>query len=252
MEKDCNNCINQIEVLEKQLSILKKSLERSELNRKLIEKAKDHYDQVYRSSIDKLAEQKRLLDRRNQELDMIRQELLVKNMELLEASTTDGLTRINNRSKINDVLNQEYTRANRYKTLLTVVIVDVDEFKLVNDNYGHQIGYRVLVDLAQLMKHNIRECDDVGRWGGEEFFLVLPYCSAKDALKLVERFQLKVAEHNFRPVPKLTCSFGISEYNEGDIMEDIIKNADAALYHSKKKRDSVSVFMNGFCENLTR
>jgi len=237
MENDHNDA------LMKKMAILKRKLERCEQSRRLIEAAKDHYDLVYRSSIDKLDAQKSLLDIKNNELDLARLELLAKNKELQIVSTTDGLTQIYNRRKIIEIFNEEYLRVKRYGTMFSVIILDVDRFKLVNDNFGHQAGDQVLFDLAQLMKNNLRITEHIGRWGGEEFFIVLPNTSANDGYLLAERLRLKIANYNFQAPRNITCSFGITEYKEEDNNEQIIKRADTALYEAKINRNCSCVFL---------
>ncbi|MBU3072811.1 GGDEF domain-containing protein [Clostridium estertheticum] len=231
-----------IDVMIRQIAILEKKLQRSEHSRRLIEQAMDHYDLVYRSSIDKLDAQKNLLDVKNQELDFKRLELLAKNAELQEVSTTDGVTRIYNRRKINEIFNEKYLQAQCYKISFSVIIIDVDWFKLVNDTYGHQAGDQVLFELAQLMKCSLRTTEYIGRWGGEEFFIVLPNTSANDGYVLAERIRLKVSNHNFGTPKHLTCSFGITEYMKEDSIERIIKRADMALYQAKERRNCACIF----------
>ncbi|MBU3098267.1 MULTISPECIES: GGDEF domain-containing protein [Clostridium] len=226
----------------RQIAILKKKLQRSEHSRRLIEQAMDHYDLVYRFSIYNLDEQKNLLDVKNKELDLIRLELLAKNEELQEASTTDGLTHIYNRRKINEIFNEVYLKAQRYGVNFSAIIIDVDWFKLVNDTYGHQAGDQVLFELAQLMKNSLRNTEYIGRWGGEEFFIVSPNTSANDGYILAERIRLKVSNYNFGTPKHLTCSFGITEYMKDDSIEKIIKRADMALYQAKERRNCACIF----------
>ena len=230
------------DIMKKQIAILKKKLERSEHSRRLIEQAKDHYDLVYRSSIEKLDMQKNLLDIKNKELDLVRIELLAKNKELEEVSTTDGLTQIYNRRKISEIFNEEYLQARRYGIIFSVIIIDFDWFKLVNDTYGHQIGDQVLIELAQLMKDSLRNTEHIGRWGGEEFFIVLPNTTAKDGYTLAERIRLKISCYKFPTPNHQTCSFGITQYMGDDSIEQIIKRADTALYYAKEHRNCTCIF----------
>lgn len=231
-----------IDALKKQITILNKKLERSEQNRRLTEQAMDHYDLVYRSSIDKLDAQKTLLDIKNNELDCVRLELMIKNKELQETSTIDGLTLLYNRRKISELLNEEFLTAQRYKIKFSVILIDIDYFKLVNDTYGHQIGDQVLIEIAQLMKDSLRITEHVGRWGGEEFLMVLPNTIEANAYILAERIRLSISRHNFQTAKHLTCSFGITEYLNDDTIEPIIKRADTALYQAKEQRNYACVF----------
>ena len=235
MEKDNK------EVYEKRIVILEKKLERSEISRKLIEQAMDNFGSVYRSNIIKLREQKKLMNIKNQELNFTRRELIAKNQKLIHVSTTDELTQIYNRRKIRDILHEEYLRVKRYKTMLSVGIVDLDWFKKINDNYGHQTGDHVLHKIAQFMRSSVRTTDYVGRWGGEEFFIVLPNSNINDAFQLAERMRVQISKLHFDLCISLTCSFGITEYKPGDNIEEIIRRSDNALYKAKEHRNSTCI-----------
>jgi len=127
----------------KQIAVLTKKLERCEQSRILIERAKDHYDLVNQSLIERLDKQKDLLDKKTRDLDAAHLEMMAKNRELEEVSTTDGLTRINNRRRINDILSEECLRAQRYGIRFSVILIDIDFFKNINDNFGHPAGDKV-------------------------------------------------------------------------------------------------------------
>jgi len=229
--------------LKKQIIILKKKLERCEQSRRLIEQAKDHYDLVNRSSIEKLDAQKNLLDSKNKELDTVRLELLTKNLALEKSSITDDLTQIYNRRKISEKLNEEYLRAQRYNGIFSVILADIDWFKSINDNFGHPTGDKVLYEIAQLIKSSLRITEYVGRWGGEEFFVVLPNTNAANTYVLSERIRLNIAETVFVANSRITCSLGITEYLRSDSLEDIISRADIALYRAKNDRNSSCIYV---------
>lgn len=231
------------EDLIKQIRILKKKLERCEQSRRLIEQAKDHYDLVNRSLIEKLDAQKNLLDSKNKELDIVRLELIAKNLALEESSITDGLTQIYNRRKISDILNDEYQRVLRYKDTFSVILADIDWFKYINDTYGHPAGDKVLYEIAQLMNRCLRVTEHIGRWGGEEFFIVLPNTTAAEAYNLSERIRIKIADTIFQTTRQITCSFGITEYVQNDCLEDIISRADIALYRAKNDRNRSCIYV---------
>jgi len=231
------------EDLVKQIRSLKKKLERCEQSRRLIEQAKDHYDLVNRSLIEKLDAQKNLLDSKNKELDIVRLELLDKNLALEKTSITDGLTQIYNRRKISDILNDEYQRVLRYKDTFSVILADIDWFKNINDTYGHPEGDKVLYEIAQLMNRCLRVTEHIGRWGGEEFFIVMPNTTAAEAFILSERLRIKIADTVFQTKRQITCSFGITEYVQNDCLEDIICRADIALYRAKNDRNSSCIYI---------
>jgi len=227
----------------KQIAVLTKKLERCEQSRMLIEQAKDHYDLVNQSLIERLAKQKDLLDKKNRDLDAAQLELMIKNRELEEVSITDGLTQINNRRRINDILSEEFLRANRYGIRFSVILIDIDFFKTINDNFGHQTGDKVLYDLAQLIKNSLRVAEHVGRWGGEEFLIVLPNTNAAEAYILSERIRSKISCTVFLDCRQVTSSFGITENLDNDSMELIVKRVDIALYQAKVKRNCSCIYI---------
>ncbi len=166
-----------------------------------------------------------------------------KELEIL--ATTDMLTEIYNRRKMYEILEHEYTRAKRYQTDLSVVMFDIDYFKKINDTYGHDIGDYVLKTVAKNVKKVIREIDYFGRWGGEEFLIILPQTNLKGATVVAEKVRKTIENTGFGKVGKVTASFGVSTYIQSldNSPDEIIKSADIALYDAKKKgRNTVSVF----------
>lgn len=226
-----------IEGLKKEIAILKKKLERSEHSRILTEYAMDHYDSVYRGLIQQLDAQKNLLNIKNKELDIIRLELMDKNKELLETSIMDSLTKIYNRKKISEVLNREHRLATNTGTKLAIILMDVDYFKNINDTYGHQMGDLVLFEIAHMIKDSLHLSENVGRWGGEEFLIVVPNSCIDTAYSLAERIRLKIFNYSFPISNQLTCSFGVTEFRKNDKVEQMVHRADVALYKAKEKRN---------------
>ena len=159
-------------------------------------------------------------------------ELMVQ--ELRRLANTDGLTGVFNRSKIEQILTIEVLRSRRYKHPLSIIIADVDHFKLVNDTYGHNVGDVVLTGIASLMKEHVREVDTVGRWGGEEFLIVCPETTADGAKKLAEKLRKKIEKHHFKDIGIKTVSMGIAQIEEDDWDEDMLKRADKNLYKAKR------------------
>jgi diguanylate cyclase (GGDEF)-like protein/PAS domain S-box-containing protein len=159
----------------------------------------------------------------------------IKEMEekLKKLSITDQLTQIYNRVKFHDALSEEIKRHRRYETDLSIIMLDIDHFKSVNDTYGHDIGDIVLITLVKQVKKCIRDTDIFSRWGGEEFILLLPYTTTENAEKLAERIRIKIAEHTFEAVGTVTCSFGVSQFLVEDSIETFTKRVDNALYKSK-------------------
>lgn len=155
-------------------------------------------------------------------------------------SVTDKLTGVLNRHKLDEILSIEIEKAQRYKSVFSVMLVDLDLFKEVNDAYGHEIGDIVLKETAEVIKQTVRHVDVIGRWGGEEFFLILPLIEKESALKTAERIRENISKHTYKVIDHKTCSIGVSTYVSNDTKDTLIKRADEALYVAKKKgRDSI-------------
>ena len=149
-------------------------------------------------------------------------------------ATTDALTGIANRRLFNSFLETEMRRATRHHLPLAVMLMDIDHFKQINDAYGHQVGDGVLVELTRLVSKIIREHDFFARWGGEEFVILSPNCNAENMRLLAEKLRAALETHSFSDISRLTCSFGLTEYSDGDSAENFIGRADAALYRAKE------------------
>lgn len=165
-----------------------------------------------------------------------------KNEELERLSITDKLTGLYNRAKLDSVLNTEFEKAIRYNDIFSVIIMDIDFFKSVNDNFGHQIGDDVLKESAKILSSCIRTSDTLGRWGGEEFLIICPNSKQEDAIKLANRINIAIKQHTFSTYPKkVTMSLGVASYcSIFKKAEDIVASADIALYKAKQAgRDRV-------------
>jgi diguanylate cyclase (GGDEF)-like protein len=168
--------------------------------------------------------------------------LIVEKIELFEEtrrlSITDSLTGLYNSRHFYQALDKEIAMATRYKQIFSLAIFDIDDFKVLNDTYGHQAGDDVLKNIASILKKESRETDIVARYGGEEFVIIFPNTPKKDALAVSERILSGVNEHTFLPEVdkgiKTTISGGISSFpDDGSIVRDILYNADMALYKAK-------------------
>lgn len=151
----------------------------------------------------------------------------------------DLLTGIFNHSKILNTLEKELYRSRRQNSKLSVIMGDLDHFKKVNDGYGHVAGDAVLAEVAQRMKNNIRLYDSIGRYGGEEFLLVLPGCSADEAIITANRILESVSQESvkFNGIPiAITISLGVATKSIGDITTavELVQAADTALYKAKQ------------------
>jgi len=148
----------------------------------------------------------------------------------------DPLTNLSNRRDALCILKYEQTRLLRNKEPLAIVLCDVDHFKKINDQYGHNAGDAVLVELAEIFSDNIREQDCVARWGGEEFLFIFPQTSAKNANIIAEKIQQKLQAHlvhyNSENI-KVTVSMGIEQLNGEQSIDEVINSADKYLYQAK-------------------
>jgi diguanylate cyclase (GGDEF)-like protein len=167
-----------------------------------------------------------------------------RNRELHELSITDSLTGLYNRKHLMEVLTKEVARAERYQRPLALLMIDVDHFKVYNDTCGHLAGDEVLRNIAAIFRGCIRESDCVGRYGGEEFLIILPETAADDAGRIADRIRSRLAEEDFPAGPqtaKITISGGIASFpGNGRSPESLLRSADAALYQAKDRgRDRV-------------
>ncbi|GAB6390554.1 biofilm regulation diguanylate cyclase SiaD [Stutzerimonas marianensis] len=156
---------------------------------------------------------------------------------LREASTHDALTGIANRRLLTERLREETERARRYERPLCVAIVDIDYFKVVNDDHGHEIGDSVLIEVVQVMEAQIREHDLCGRWGGEEFLIVMPETSTDNAILVLERLRQAVEAlrvHIRDKTLTVTVSLGLAELRTGESYSSAINRADTALLRAKR------------------
>ncbi|GAC13377.1 GGDEF domain-containing protein [Aliiglaciecola lipolytica] len=185
-----------------------------------------------------------LLEQRNAELLKAQDELKEINAtleakieertrELHVQANTDPLTSISNRRAILCDLEKELLRSHRYKLECSILMLDVDYFKQVNDTYGHQVGDEILVKIAETLVNSCRTTDNVGRYGGEEFLIVLPQTDKLQAYELAERIRINVASLTFVQKWELTCSIGVANLLPQQDIHQFIKQADDAVYKAK-------------------
>lgn len=174
------------------------------------------------------------------------EELQIARDELARLAATDPLTGLACRRKWFDSAATELSRARRYGQPMSLLMADLDFFKRVNDTYGHNVGDDVLKAFGQVLQHECRDSDVVGRLGGEEFAVLLPQCSLRAASEVGNRIvaHCRTAEVATPQGPvKFTCSIGVTELVESDAaLEDVLERADAAMYQAKRNgRNSVEV-----------
>lgn len=155
------------------------------------------------------------------------------NKKLAQLSITDKLTGLFNRIKIDASFQDQIAYSERSGKLFSVILLDIDHFKMVNDTYGHQTGDIILSEVANILKAHTKKTDIVGRWGGEEFIIIFSEVNSNQALSLAENLRKALQAHDFPITKSQTASFGVTTYQKGDQTKDILARADAALYLAK-------------------
>ncbi len=175
----------------------------------------------------------------------LQDELRAKNKQLEELlykveylAITDALTGLYNRRRFHDILQKEFERSKRYSSPVSLLMIDIDHFKKINDRHGHLAGDHVLLEVAQIIQKNIRDVDTAARYGGEEYIVILPNTEKNDALTVAERMRTSIQNSSFQEINKdvITVSIGIAGLPEKhiDTEDKLIRSADLALYRSKQ------------------
>jgi diguanylate cyclase (GGDEF)-like protein len=206
-----------------------------------IARISDRYQSVTReaslSLTERYAKQLRQLEKIARISDRYQLMMRDLNEALKRASTTDVLTGVGNRRMLMERLGSEMARAERVGRPLTIALADLDRFKKINDSFGHDGGDKVLIAVARVIESCMREYDSCGRWGGEEFLIIMPEVAAAEGVGAIDRLRDAISRMDLRidnqPVD-LSASFGIAEYRAGESASDIINRADAALYEAKR------------------
>lgn len=179
----------------------------------------------------------RQMDRVSRISDGYQQTLLERNELLNQAAHHDALTELSNRRDMVDRLHREVHSAARYGYTFSVILCDIDHFKQVNDSFGHKAGDTVLKHVAQTAVATIRSEDVCGRWGGEEFLILLPHTEEKQAIGVAEKIRAAMEEqeticdgHTIR----CTISAGVAGYHHGDDIDAVIRTADTRMYEAKQ------------------
>lgn len=155
------------------------------------------------------------------------------NQELLLVSQTDALTGIPNRTRLNQVFLKEFERAKRYQSPFAIILLDIDDFKKINDELGHLMGDKVLIEISQISQQAVRATDTLGRWGGEEFLAICPETSLHGAQNLAERICQSVRLYSFSSQRQHTFSAGVAILEKEETVDALIHKADNALAAAK-------------------
>ncbi|MCW8931409.1 MAG: GGDEF domain-containing protein [Gammaproteobacteria bacterium] len=152
----------------------------------------------------------------------------------------DPLTGIFNRRYLNDALTAEIKRAKRTGETFSLIMIDIDYFKKINDLNGHSVGDKVLCQFVKILIHLSRESDIVSRWGGEEFLILCPDTKLKGAINLGEKILQAIRDFQFEAIGHMTASIGVADFTSMDTLESIVNRVDNCLYEAKNKgRDSI-------------
>ena len=196
----------------------------------------------------------------------LQDELRNKNKQLEELlykveymAITDSLTGLYNRRRFHDILSNEFERAKRYVTPFALIMADIDHFKRINDNYGHQAGDTILKEVSSIIVKNTRETDTAARYGGEEFMVIMPNTNKNEAMRLAERIRSSIEKNRFSDIngQSITVSIGITGMPDPDITKEdvLIRCSDFALYRAKNSgRNKVEMMggkdLNNFPESI--
>ncbi len=162
--------------------------------------------------------------------------------EMTTVANTDPLTTLGNRRALMTTLADEIARARRYDTEFSILMIDLDRFKQINDRYGHMAGDAVLASFGELLAHESRDTDLAGRWGGEEFMVVLPETGQATAERTARRLRRAVEDRDFAGIGEVTISVGVATFATADSLDNLVHRADEALYRAKDRgRNRVEV-----------
>lgn len=175
-------------------------------------------------------------------MDKVLKELKISLYDLHDAATRDQKTGLYNYQFFKNIFEMELDKTKRGKQKLSLIIIDIDFFKKFNDIHGHLVGDEILIELAQVLNRTLRKYDILSRFGGEEFFVLLPQTNISKAKKVAERLRKSLPTNPKLKKYKVTVSLGATEYKEKDSIDKMTKRADKALYTSKKNgRNRLSI-----------
>ncbi|WP_440874375.1 sensor domain-containing diguanylate cyclase [Thalassotalea sp. PLHSN55] len=188
---------------------------------KLLKEGNDTLEKIIKKKADELQQKNAQLEQKIAEIEAI--------------SNTDLLTKVANRSLFETELSKEIARAKRYKQALSVAVLDIDYFKKINDSFGHKVGDELLCRVSQLLNDNVRELDLIARWGGDEFVIIYPELSSHSAFQACEKLRQLIANMAFKTDIPITCSFGVTQYQDNDNVASLFHRADTLLFSAKQQ-----------------
>ncbi|MRI82895.1 MAG: hypothetical protein C6I00_00575 [Nitratiruptor sp.] len=183
---------------------------------------------------------RRLKEEHDREIQ--RRSVVVKPKLRVSEGKRDKLTGAINKDAFNEIIGVKIMEAKHMDQPLSMIIFDIDFFKKINDTYGHMVGDKILKEVAEVVRSNIRKSEYFVRWGGEEFIILLPGTSLKGAQMVAEKLRRVIETHQFPEVNRVTCSFGVTQLLQEDTIATFLERADEALYEAKREgRNRVKV-----------
>lgn len=175
---------------------------------------------------------------------LLKRQVQSKTRELQALSEIDSLTKVFNRKKFEHCFECEMKRYRHHKITFSLILMDVDNFKGINDTYGHMVGDEILVKLVDLLKQSLRQSDLLARWGGDEFTILCIDTDGDAAVALAKTLQGKISAHSFEFVERCTMSMGVTQVQEQDQVDSIFARADKALYKSKEEGKNTVTYLS--------
>ncbi|GAB4424953.1 MAG: hypothetical protein Kow002_14500 [Anaerolineales bacterium] len=163
-------------------------------------------------------------------------------VDMAYLTTIDQFTGAINRTRFEELVDLDIKRIKRYGDNASLIMLDIDHYKRVNDTYGHMVGDRVIIEFVQVVQSQLREADTLARWGGDEFSILLPRQSLEMAIRAAERIRQAVADHDFGVAIEITASQGVGQYHPGDNLDTWLKRVDDLLYVAKKRGRNLVVW----------
>ena len=198
-----------------------------------MEEFREHEEDRDKSAQDKITELNKQIKGMEKDSEDLRKNV----MQEREMALMDPLTGIKNRLAYDERIEQDYSRWKRYQSPLSLIVIDIDFFKKINDNYGHIAGDKVLHTVAQHLQDNIRETDFLARYGGEEFVIIMPDTTSAQGLTVAEKLRQEVSDCGFHyrgESVSVTISCGVAEFSEGETIDEAFEKADTAMYQAKE------------------
>ncbi|OHE03142.1 MAG: diguanylate cyclase [Sulfurimonas sp. RIFOXYD12_FULL_33_39] len=174
-----------------------------------------------------------LMKEYQEELDKINTSLLHKNKKYEQLASKDSLSGLYNRTKFLELYEASYEIMRQRENEMSLIIMDIDNFKIINDTYGHNIGDKVIIQISQALLNVLRSIDIVCRWGGEEFVILLPAVNFDNALAIAQKLRVYIQELEIENIGRITASFGVSKVKKDGDINAVIDRADKALYLAK-------------------